>query len=198
MINKNNILYNYYYASRLFFCIFIISMITREYKILLFWVPLLFFFRSKNIQLNSGSFISPSDGKITNIYHKNKNTIMNIYLSPFDHHYMIAPVDCEVISQKYIINNNESENLSITFRSIDKNYEFELQQIVMNLGDIGYLPNILYKNRCISFVKPGDILKQGEKYGLIRFGSCMKYIVPKNVFNKNNNIGDKLSLGQIL
>lgn len=51
--------------------------------------------------------------------------------------------------------------------------------------------SFIYKQRCVVFAKVGDKLKQGERYGLIRFGTNMQYNLPHNyqiIVKKNQHI----------
>ena len=111
---------------------------------------------------------------------------------------MIAPCNCEVIKIFRNPKAEQSENLTIIFKDENGNF-FKLKQIVNKIGYDAWLIGIIYKKRCITFVKEGDKLLQGEKYGLIRFGSKMVYILPKKykLLKRENdelNIGEKLAI----
>jgi len=175
---------------------------------------LIFFFRHKNVNLQNKQnyFISPSNSKIIKIKTYKNFNIINTYLSLLNHHFMIAPCDCIVIDiiknpdKNYkhnipiinnIINKNKifiSERLIVIFKDTNNHY-FVLEQIVNKFAREAWLPSLLYSNRCVVFVKKGCKLKQGEKYGLIRFGSNMKYIIPK-YYKLLINEGDMIEIGQ--
>ena len=110
---------------------------------------------------------------------------------------MIAPVDCKVISIKNLLLKGDSERVRVKFKDTYNNY-FYLDQIVkkpfQGIGVAGgWLPKILYNNRIVTFIKKGDVLKRGERWGLIRFGSNMLYTLPIN-YNITKNIKDKISI----
>ena len=42
-----------------------------------------------------------------------------------------------------------------------------------------------------------DNLKQGELYGMIKFGSCLEVVMPKNV-EINVKVGEKVAGGQTI
>ena len=74
------------------------------------------------------------------------------------------------------------------------NNEFYLDQIVCKPLHWGWMPSLLY-DRCVSFVNIGQHLKQGERYGLIRFGSNMEYGLPLN-YKINNVVNKKIMIGE--
>jgi len=197
-MNKQNPFYNlsYVYELVIVSIIFIIFSILSKAKIFIILafmclLFLFFFFRNflSNIHLNKSLFLSPSSSKVTNIdYQQN---IIYTYLSPLDKHFMIAPVDCTVtnIERKKLIE-SDAERVRVSF--IDKfGNAFSLDQIVSKWGYGAWLLSFIYKERCVVFSKVGDKLKQGERYGLIRFGSNMQYNLPHNyqiIVKKNQHI----------
>lgn len=203
-VEKQSLLYNYYYVKELFVLLIILYLITKNHLFILFIGFLLFFYRSSpNVSKNKHYFLSPSNSKIDNITKENNNNIViTTYLSPLDKHYMIAPYKSKIIDITRKINIKYADCLSITFETYinEKRYTYILEQIVNHIGNWGYIPSVIYKHRCITFMKEGDNIEQGEKYGLIRFGSCMKYIIPRELIDnykylkkdKYFDIGDKL------
>jgi len=170
-----------------------------KYSGIIFLFFLLFFFRNNtgSIVKNRQFFISPSSSKVTKIENKENENIVYTYLSPLDKHFMIAPVDCTIIGIKHKpLIHSDAERLRITFKDINGNI-FSLDQIVSKLGHGAWLLKFVYKNRCVVFKKIGDTLKQGERYGLIRFGSNMQYNLPKSykILVKKNQ---KCKIGSII
>ena len=72
-----------------------------------------------------------------------------------------------------------------------------MDQIVEKLGYPGYLLKFLYKYRTVSFYEIGKKLKQGERYGLIRFGSNMIYKIP-NTYKIEVKTKQHIEVGKIL
>ena len=127
---------------------------------------------------------------------KEYNIIIN-HISLFDRHFMIAPVDCQIVKIFNLqIDDNDAERKRVIFRDKYNNL-FSIDQIVnkfySHLWIYGFLPSFIYKERCVVHKKIGDKLKQGDRYGLIRFGSMIQYNIPKfyNLHTKRqyNNIG---------
>lgn len=151
---------------------------------------LFFFFRnSLTVFQDHNSFLSPSSSTITNIENGDDYNTVYTYLSPFDKHFMIAPVDCEIIDIQYKpILPTDSERLRVVFKDTYQRI-FSLDQIVSKLGMGAWLLKFIYPSRCLVFYEVGTKLKQGQRYGLIRFGSNMQYTLPKhyNVIHEKNS-----------
>jgi len=114
---------------------------------------------------------------------------------------MIVPIDSTIVNIERNPVDKEADKLTITFETFVDGikFQYQLQQIVKKLGNWGFLPSILYKYRCITWKNIGNTVKQGEKYGLIRFGSMMNFIIPKDMIKKINvKINDNIEIGQKL
>ena len=94
-------------------------------------------------------------------------------------------MDCKVLNIEKKLLSGDAERTRVTFKDNNNNNIFSLDQIVKEpfkgIGVFGgWVPKLLYSNRIITTCKKGDILKQGERWGLIRFGSNMLYKLPIN------------------
>ena len=205
MIKKTSYLHNLYKVKELvFISVFMIIVgIFNKNKVLIILgliglLFLLFFFRNiyNHKSINNDNFISPSSSKIKSIKSSNKGYIVRTYLSFLDKHFMIAPVDCEIVNIERSHNKDEAERLKVIFKD-NKGNLFRLDQIVSKLGKGAWLVKLFYKYRCILFNKVGDKLKQGERYGLIRFGSNMEYYIPRS-YKITIKKGDKCILGSTI
>jgi len=206
-MDKTSIFYNLKYGYRAFLIplILIIIYYYSRYKILLyisiiFIISILFLYRNNYTHHRQEEyFIASATSRITNIEKKNKYNVISSYISPINKHFMIAPVDCIIINiERKLMKNSDAERLTVTFKST-KGHIFKISQVIGKFGFIGYILKILYKNRCIVFNKIGDKLKQGERYGLIRFGSKLDYFLPKKfkLLVKKQikyHLGDKIAL----
>ena len=204
---KNFIFYNLFYTLRLVVPLIILIILgcIYNYKTLIIisiigLLFLMFFFRNnltlEKLEKNNNLFLSPSSSKVMKVYATNRFNVIYTYLSLYDKHFMIAPTDCVVKDIVDLNTPNDVERKRIIF--LDKyNNEFYLDQIVTKYGFGGYLYKFFYKNRCVVFCKKGDKLKQGDRYGLIRFGSNMEYFLPKSyqiLVNKN----EKKEIGNVI
>ena len=205
-MNTTSPFHNLFYVKELVFLSMLLIIMGKHYNknsilfsgfvLLLFCV---YFFRNYlKIKKNSMYFLSPSSSKIINVDEKYDKIIIQTYLSPLDKHFMIAPVDCTIVDIMYKpILKSDSERLRVTFKDIHGQFFF-LDQIVSKFGKGAWLLKFLYSNRCIVFYDIGTELKQGDRYGLIRFGSNMQYIIPQSykimkAVNSHVQIGEPIA-----
>jgi phosphatidylserine decarboxylase len=208
-MNEKSYYFNLFYIKELFSFLIIANIIGINCNKYLFYISLfltfnlLFFYRNNfEHKLENDYFISPSSSRNLKIIENNDNYVVINHISLFDRHFMIAPVDCEILNILNLnIDDNDAERKRVIFKDKYNNI-FSIDQIVnkfySHLWIYGFLPSFLYKERCIVHKKIGDKLKQGDRYGLIRFGSMIQYNLPKfyklNLKkNKYNNLGDKIA-----
>ena len=204
---KDNIFHNYLYINKVFiFSLLILSVgIIKNYTILkiisiVFLLKLLFFFRNNyklDNKVNYKDIISPCSSLVKNI----NNNYITTYLSPLDRHFVIAPFDCTIIDIKNVLYKNDQERKVVTISDINNNMS-QLHLIVKKPftgpGILGsWMPKLFYKERIVIFNKKGDNIKQGERIGLIRFGSSMEFDF-NNIYTLNLKNNEKISLGQVI
>ena len=131
--------------------------------------------------ISDGTIFNPSSSKVISIDTSGlKYNVVNAYLSPLDRHFMIAPVDCRLIDITDVTQPGiDCERLRYTFRESKTNRTFILEQVISLPLHWGWIPKLMYKNRCVPLVKIGEYLPRGTRFGLIRFGSNMTYYIPK-------------------
>jgi len=203
-MEKENFFYNLSYVYELVIIalglIIFSSILNKKIMLLLsviFLLFLFFFFRNylPNIPLQPNIFLSPSSSKVTKIEEGENQNVVYTYLSPLDKHFMIAPVDCTIINIERgnrIV--SDAERVRVTFKDEHGNI-FSLDQIVSKFGYGAWLLGFIYPERCVVYGKVGQKLKQGERYGLIRFGSNMQYNLPPT-FKVIINEGEHIQIGQ--
>ena len=198
---------NLYYVKKLLLLLLVIVVViiyTKKYRYLS--IPalclgiLIFFFRN-NLTLSSFHkryFLSPSSSTILTIEKAERYTTIKTFLSVFDRHFMIAPCDCTIVNIQRINDDRKkiAEQLRITFQNEYGEY-FYLDQIVNRLGHSGQMLKLFYNYRTIVFYKIGKKLTQGERYGLIRFGSHMMYKIP-NTYTLRVQSGQHIDIGKVL
>ena len=103
---------------------------------------------------------------------------VTIFLSVFNVHTNRAPLDGEIKYQRYTCGQ--------FVPAYEKNASFENERhaIGMDNGRMRFLVIQiagLLARRIVSWVTVGTNLKQGETYGMIKFGSSTELVVPRNV-----------------
>lgn len=146
-----------------------------------------FFFRNpRRILPYDGTLIlSPADGKVTGIEEIFEDQFLNsaamkvtIFLSVFDVHVNRSPFEGKITYQQYICGRfKPAYNKSAPFQNERHTIGLEADGVKILVTQIA---GILAR-RIISWVALGDQLEQGQRYGMIKFGSCTEIIVPVDV-----------------
>jgi len=144
------------------------------------------FFREpvRKIPDEKNIIVSPADGKITEIKKVNDpevgkdSTLISIFLNVFDVHSNRVPLDGKVISVK-----RKSGQFLAAYKheAVDVN-EQVATVLSTSLGavKIKQIAGILAR-RILCYAKKDDLLKQGEKFGFIMFGSRTDVILPPSI-----------------
>lgn len=146
-----------------------------------------YFFRDfhRSMPYDQNILYSPADGTVMGIeeifddeYLNEPALKLTIFLSVFNVHTNRAPLDGEIKYQRYTCGQ--------FVPAYEKNASFENERHAVGVdnGRIRFLVIQvagLLARRIVSWVTVGHELKQGETYGMIKFGSSTELIVPKNV-----------------
>jgi phosphatidylserine decarboxylase len=136
-----------------------------------------FFFRDPKIEITRGEkiILSPCNGTVLEIAEEENEKIIRVFLSVFNVHLQRAPVDGRVSGithrdGKFLAAWNPqahslNEQNSITIQGGDGVYT--VRQIA------GFLAR-----RCVSWAAAGDVLKAGDKIGMIKFSSQVDLHLP--------------------
>jgi phosphatidylserine decarboxylase len=158
----------------------------------------LFFFRDpeRTIPEGKGVVVSPADGKVIVIkdvfeptYLKQDVKQVSIFLSVFNVHVNRSPIAGTVEEVKY----NPGKFLAAwdDKASLDN----EQTAMVIAAGSQKVLVKQiagLIARRIVCYAKPGDAIRTGERYGLIRFGSRVDLFLPKDADLKVK-LGDRVT-----
>jgi len=158
---------------------------------------ILFFFRDPDRLVPEGKdvVVSPADGKVIVVkdiyepdYLKQDVKQISIFLSVFNVHVNRAPCGGTVETVKY--NPGRFHVASVDKASLDN----EQTAMVITSGKYKVLVKQiagLIARRIVCYAKPGDTIKTGERYGLIRFGSRVDIFLPKEAELKVK-VGDRI------
>jgi phosphatidylserine decarboxylase len=140
----------------------------------------IYFFRDPKINIieNSNAVFSPCSGTVLEVNISNTEIVIRVFLSIFDIHIQRSPVSGQVTN----IEHKPGKFLN----AMNKNAHIYNEQNIMTIENytgryrIKQIAGILAR-RCIFWVKKGDLLKQGDKIGIIKFGSQVDLYIPNNV-----------------
>lgn len=142
-----------------------------------------YFFRDPErvVPIGDDILVSPADGLITNITEikegKKLYTKVSIFLSIFNVHIQRLPISGEVTKVDYI----EGKFINATLdKASDENERLKIT--IKNGNNLIYVTQIagLIARRIVNYVKPNDNINQGERYGIIKFGSRVDIEFPNN------------------
>jgi phosphatidylserine decarboxylase len=144
-----------------------------------------------------GAVLAPADGRVMAIAEVTDPWVgqavrMSIFLSPLDVHVNRAPVAGLVKNVEYVAGrflaayrpeaSEENERCTVSIEG--EQARVAVRQIAGVLA-----------RRIVCRVRPGDTLRAGERYGLIRFGSRTDLIVPRGT-GVRVRVGDRVKGGE--
>ncbi|HWR68698.1 MAG TPA: phosphatidylserine decarboxylase family protein [Desulfomonilia bacterium] len=170
-------------ASALFFLIFMAGGLALR---ILGLVPVLFvtwFFRDpqRRVPAGEGLVVSPADGTVLEIYETEEEKVgpctkVAVFMSVFSVHVNRVPVSGAVVDVRYkpgafrvasLGKKTEANERMTTYIQTDHGI-FRVDQVAG-----------LVARRIICWLTPGDKVVQGDRFGLIRFGSLLEIWLPK-------------------
>jgi len=165
------------------------------------WIVFIFvlqFFRDppREIPQDSGAVLSPADGRVIKVertqdpYGKREAILISVFMNVFNVHSNRSPVDGKVEQVQYFPGKFVNADL-------DKaSLENERNAVVLTTNDGRTVTFVqvagLIARRILCYIKPGDQLARGQRYGFIRFGSRVDVYLPLDAQVKVS-IGDKVS-----
>lgn len=163
----------------------------------------IFFFRNPNRKVPEiqGVIVAPADGTIKSVerthekdYIGNEAVKISIFLSIFNVHINRSPVEGTVelvkrVSGRFLPAFKKEASDKNARNLIGLNTRWGKVLVVQITGIIA--------RRIVCWVREGDYLSTGERFGLIRFGSCTEVFLPPNV-EITVKTGDKVKGGQTI
>lgn len=159
-----------------FWLLVILSVIT--------WLFIISFFRIPRRDYNYGAekVTSPCDGKVVVIeetvdeeYFKEKKLQISIFMSPANVHVNRNPVDGKVIYSQY------HKGKYLVAWHPKSSLDNERHTVVYDTGRHIVLAKQIagaLARRIVNYLKVGDVVKQNEEMGFIKFGSRVDLILP--------------------
>ena len=165
------------------------------------WITALFvlqFFRdpAREIPQLQGAVLSPADGRIVAVerindpYVQREAIKVSVFMNVFNVHSNRSPVDGTVQQIWYYPGKFVNADLD---KASTENERNAMWLKTANGADITSVQVAgLIARRILCYVKAGDVLARGQRYGFIRFGSRVDVYLPLHAVVKVS-IGDKVS-----
>ena len=166
-----------------------------------FWIVTIFilqFFRDppREVPQGEGLVLCPADGRVllvgvTKDPYRNEDALkISVFMNVFNVHSNRSPVDGAV--REVLYNKGLFVNASFDKASSDN----ERNALVMRMDSGTEISCVqvagLIARRILCYVRPGDRLARGQRYGFIRFGSRVDVYLPTDA-KPRVAIGDKVS-----
>ncbi len=152
-----------------------------------------YFFRDPHIAITQGDglILSPCNGRVLEVKDDNGRSVIRVFLSVFDVHLQRTPVSGTVKNVEYkpgkFLKAHDPQAHIVNEKNIitieNENGVYIVEQIAGILA-----------RRCVSWVKAGDVLKAGDKIGVIKFGSQVDLYMPSG-YKINVKQGDTVVSG---
>ncbi|RKN07063.1 phosphatidylserine decarboxylase [Streptomyces radicis] len=139
---------------------------------------MLWFFRDPEREIGQGRLISPADGVVQSItpWHDGRVRVA-IFMSPLNVHVNRAPVAATVSSVEHI-----PGGYVPAFDKESENNERVVWHFSSELGDIEMVQIAgAVARRIVPYVPQGCKVEQGDRIGLIRFGSRVDVYLPEGI-----------------
>jgi phosphatidylserine decarboxylase len=139
---------------------------------------MLWFFRDPEREITEGRLVSPADGVVQSIMPwKDGRTRVAIFMSPLNVHVNRAPLAGTVASVEHI-----PGGYVPAFNKESENNERVVWHFDTELGDIEVIQIAgAVARRIVPYVPRGCKVEQGDRIGLIRFGSRVDIYLPEGV-----------------
>jgi phosphatidylserine decarboxylase len=139
-----------------------------------------YFFRNPAREIPAGDnlIVSPADGKVVRVASLPEGQGISIFLNIFDVHVNRAPIGGELEQVEYRRGRFKAAFDEEASRVNEQNIlSIRGQRIRVVVKQIAGL----IARRVVCWKRPGHFLERGELFGLIRFGSRVDVILPKEV-----------------
>ncbi len=164
---------------------------------------IIYFFRDpeRGHEVPDNAVLTPADGKIIQILHLNDKdnplgepaVKISIFMSIFNVHVNRIPISGTIKDIKYFSGKFFSANLDKASEQNEKN------RITLQTHDSHKIVFIqiagLIARRIVCWVKTGDSMQAGQRFGLIRFGSRLEVYLPEST-NITVQLKQKVSAGE--
>ena len=165
------------------------------------WIIALFvlqFFRDppREIPQQADAVLSPADGRVIkvertqDVYGEREAILVSVFMNVFNVHSNRSPVDGTIQKVQYFPGKFVNADLD---KASSENERNAIVLTTANQRTVTFVQVAgLIARRILCYVKAGDALTRGQRYGFIRFGSRVDVYLPLDAQVKVS-IGDKVS-----
>jgi phosphatidylserine decarboxylase len=150
----------------------------------------IYFFRDPERQVGEG-LVAPAHGRVLGVDEEGDRVRVSTFMGPMDVHVVRAPLEGRVVSMErggsgfhraYTSEAGHNVQLSIDLKGGPEDFT-----VVMVSG--------WFARRIVPHIAPGDTVERGSRIGLIRFGSRVDVLVPKDEYRITVGPGTRVRAG---
>lgn len=168
------------------------------------WIVFIFvlqFFRDppREIPQDAGAVLSPADGRVIKVertqdpYGQRDAILISVFMNVFNVHSNRSPVDGTIQKVQYFPGKFVNADLD---KASSENERNAVMLKTADGQDVTFVQVAgLIARRILCYVKAGDPLHPGQRYGFIRFGSRVDVYLPLDA-NIRVSLGDKVRAGE--
>lgn len=153
-----------------------------------------YFFRDpyRESPKGEGLILAACDGTVTRVDDTENGKLVSVFMSPLDVHINRSPISGKVTNADYIKGKKNPATSNQASLTNERNtLTIEGEGLTVKTTQIAGI----MARRIVCWAKEGDELRQGEKYGLIKFSSRTDVAMPPNV-EVRVKIGDHVTGGE--
>lgn len=162
---------------------------------IVFTLYLTYFFRDpkRDPPNDPTKILSAADGKIIHIDQTESELKIAVRMSPFDVHLNRSPITGKILE----IIRRPGKHLSVYFADVEKKNEQNLIRIENETIRLEILQITgIFARRLVTWVESADFVEQGQKIGIIRFGSQTNVLIKSR--NNNKHIKCQVKIGDMV
>lgn len=170
------------------------GLLTTLCWLLVVWAFVIFRDQPRQVPVLPGAILSPADGRIVKIErardpYANRDAVkISVFMSLFNRHTNRASVDGVIRHVHYFPGRLVNVDLNAASPDHERNaLVIESQGHIVTLAQVAGL----VARRILCYVKPGDTVMRGQRFGFIRFGSRVDVYLPTDAV-VNVAPGDKV------
>ncbi len=152
------------------------------------------FFRDpeREIPRDEAAFLSPADGRVIRAERREGHLRVDIFMNVFNVHVNRAPMSGQITDMCYTRGSFVNASYDEASEQNERN-RFTLRNEKGEILSFTQISGLLAR-RIVSYVRPGETVRAGQRIGMIRFGSRVDCQIPPD-FELNVQVGDKVQAG---
>lgn len=150
----------------------------------------LFFFRDPTRKIGS-EIVAPADGKIMDISESEGKTRISIFMNLFDVHVNRMPIDGKILGIERI---RGKHSMAFLPKSTENSrLKVHLDTIIGKITIVQIAG--IFAWRIVPYITRGQMLKKGERIGIIRFGSRVDIFFPSQKVDVSVHLHQRVKAG---